>query len=133
MPHSSLAHSRPLDSDIYLWTQTRSTSRSVTPLLNSIYPLIQQFLTHQPSPNTHPNPLPSTFTSTNTQPQFLTPPHPIITQYSSASYLAPLNLLLLPRKHYAPKNFRWKYYEVTPFIKHYFRLLDQFNITFNTD
>jgi len=51
----------------------------------------------------------------------------------SAPYVPPLTLLPLPRERNAPKKFKGKYYEVTPFIEHYSRLLDQFHVTSDAD
>jgi hypothetical protein len=51
----------------------------------------------------------------------------------SALYVPPLTLLPLPRERNAPKKFKGKYYEVTPFIEHYSRLLDQFHVTSDAD
>jgi len=137
MPHSSPLPSRPLDSDIHLWTQTRSTPRSAT-LSPEFHLSFDTSVPHEyvqePSSIPHPNPQPSTLPSTFIPPHSVNPP--IMTQHRSsysAPYVPPLTLLPLPRERNAPKKFKGKYYEVTPFIEHYSRLLDQFHVTSDAD
>ena len=98
MSHSSPLPSRPLDSDIHLWTQTRSATPSPESHLSFNTSVPHEYV-QQPSSIPHPNPQPSTLPSTFIPPHSINPP--IMTQHRSsysAPYVPPLTLLPLTRE-----------------------------------
>jgi len=98
MSHSSPLPSRPLDSDIHLWTQTRSATPSPESHLSFNTSVPHEYV-QQPSSIPHPNPQPSTLPSTFIPPHSINPP--IMTQHRSSYYtlyVPPLTLLPLTRE-----------------------------------